>query len=39
MLYNIGYTNTELLYRQSTKITKVMLLYNTEWQYGGKLLQ
>ncbi len=33
MLYNIGYTNTALLYRQSTKITKVMLLYNTEWQY------
>jgi len=33
MLYNIGYTNTAVIYRHSTIITKVMLLYNTEWQY------
>ncbi len=31
MLYNIGYTNTVLIYCHSTVITKVMLLYNTEW--------
>jgi hypothetical protein len=30
MLYNIGYTNTTVIYRHSTVITKVMLLYNTE---------
>jgi hypothetical protein len=33
MLYNIGNTNTLVIYRHSTVITKVMLLYNTEWQY------
>jgi hypothetical protein len=33
MLYNIGYTNTMLIYCHSTVITKIMLLYNTEWQY------
>ncbi len=33
MLYNIGYTNTVIIYCHSTAITKVMLLYNTEWQY------
>jgi hypothetical protein len=33
MLYNIGYTNTAVIYCHSTVITKVMLLYNTEWQY------
>ncbi len=33
MLYNIGYTNTAAIYSHSTVITKVMLLYNTEWQY------
>ncbi len=32
MLYNIGYTNTVVIYRHSTLITKVLLLYNTEWQ-------
>jgi hypothetical protein len=30
VLYNIGYTNTVLIYRHSTVITKVRLLYNTE---------
>ncbi len=30
MLYNIGYTNIAVIYRHSTVITKVMLLYNTE---------
>ena len=33
MVYNIGYTNTKVIYCHSTLITKVMLLYNTEWQY------
>jgi hypothetical protein len=33
MLYNIGYTNTTIIYCHSTVITKVMLLYNTEWWY------
>jgi hypothetical protein len=33
MLYNIGYTNTTDIYCHSTVIAKVMLLYNTEWQY------
>jgi hypothetical protein len=33
MLYNIGYTNTEVIYCHCTLITKVTLLYNTEWQY------
>jgi hypothetical protein len=33
MLYNIGYTNTAVIYHHSKVITKVMLLYNTEWQY------
>ncbi len=33
MLYNIGYTYTAVIYCQFTVITKVMLLYNTEWQY------
>jgi hypothetical protein len=31
MLYNIGYTNTVVIYCHSTVITNVMLLYNTEW--------
>jgi hypothetical protein len=30
VLYNIGYTNTVIIYCHSTVITKVMLLYNTE---------
>jgi hypothetical protein len=34
MLFNIGYTNTAVIYSHSTVITKVMLLYNTEWQYA-----
>ncbi len=34
MLYNIGYTNTGVIYCHSTFITKVMLVYNTEWQYN-----
>jgi hypothetical protein len=33
MLYNIGYTNTNVIYCHSTLITEVMLLYNTEGQY------
>ncbi len=33
MFFNIGYTNTKVIYCHSTSITKVMLLYNTEWQY------
>jgi hypothetical protein len=33
MLYNIGYTNTAVIYHHSTVITKVMLLYNIKWQY------
>jgi hypothetical protein len=33
MLYNIGYTNTLVIYHHSTVITKVMMLYHTEWQY------
>ncbi len=33
MIYNIDYTNTAVIYHHSTVITKVMLLYNTEWQY------
>ncbi len=33
MFYNIGYTNTEVIYWHSTVIAKVMLLYNTERQY------
>ncbi len=33
MLYNISYTNTVVIYRHFKVITKVMLLYNTEWQY------
>ncbi len=33
MLYDIGYTNTAVIYCHSTVITKVMLPYNTEWQY------
>jgi len=37
MLYNIGYTNTMAIYRHSTVITKVMLLYNTEWQYDHEM--
>ncbi len=34
MLYNIGYTNTVVIYCHFTVITKVMLLYNTKWQCG-----
>jgi hypothetical protein len=34
MLYNIGYTNVAVIYHHSTVIAKVMLLYNTDWQYG-----
>ncbi len=33
MLHNIGYTYTAAIYCHSTVITKVMLLYNREWQY------
>ncbi len=33
VLYNIGYMNTMVIYSHSTVITKIMLLYNTEWQY------
>ncbi len=33
MLYNIGYTNTAVIYCYSTVITKVILLYNAEWCY------
>jgi len=33
VLYNIGYTNTAVIYSHSTVITKVMLLYNTELRY------
>ncbi len=33
MLYNIGYTNTMVIYCHSTVITKVILIYNTEWWY------
>ncbi len=34
MLYNISYTNTSVIYCHFAVITKVMLLYNTKWQYG-----
>ncbi len=37
MLYRIGYTNTAVIYHHSTVITKVMLLYNTEWQYDHEM--
>ncbi len=33
ILYNIGYTNTMVIYCHSTVITKAMLLYNREWWY------
>ncbi len=33
VLYNIGYTNTAVIYWHSTVITKAMFLYNTEWLY------
>jgi hypothetical protein len=33
MLNNIGCINTVVIYFHSAVITKVMLLYNTEWQY------
>ncbi len=33
MLYNIGYTNTKVIYWHSTVITKVMLLYKIQWRY------
>ncbi len=33
VLYNIGYTNTTVIYCHTTVITKAMLLYNTEWLY------
>jgi hypothetical protein len=33
MLYNIGYTNTNVINLLPFHITRVMLLYNTEWQY------
>ncbi len=33
MLCNIDYTNTMVIYCHATVITKIMLLYNTEWQY------
>jgi hypothetical protein len=36
-LYTIGYTNTKVIYCHSTLITKVMLLYNTEWQYDHEM--
>ncbi len=37
MLYNIGSTNTMVIYRHSTVTTKVLLLYNTEWQYDHEM--
>ncbi len=33
MLYNFVYPNTKIIYCHSTLITKVILHYNTEWQY------
>ncbi len=33
MLYNIVYTKTAVIYPHSTVITKISLLYNTEWWY------
>ncbi len=35
MLHNLGNTNTAVIYHNSTVITKVMLLYNTEWQHDN----
>ncbi len=37
MLYNIGYTNTTVIYRHSIVFAKVMLLYNTELQYDHEM--
>ncbi len=37
MLYNIGYTNTAVIYRHSIVIDKVMLVYNTEWRYDHEM--
>jgi hypothetical protein len=37
MLYNIGYTNTTVIYCHSIVFTKVMLLYNTELQYDHEM--
>jgi len=37
MLYNIGYTNSTVIYSHSTVITKVMLLHNTEWRYDNEM--
>ncbi len=37
MLYNIGHTNTTVIYCNSTVITKVMLLYNTEWWHDHEM--
>ncbi len=38
MFYNIGYTNTAVIYCHSTVFTKVMLLYNTEWRYDHEMV-
>ncbi len=37
MLYIIGYTNSTVIYCCSTVITKVMLLYNREWQFDHEM--
>jgi hypothetical protein len=37
MLHNIGYTNTAVIYHHTAVITKVMLLYNTEWLYDHEM--
>jgi hypothetical protein len=39
MPYNNGYTNTKVIYCHSTLITKVLLLYNTEWQYDHRMAE
>ncbi len=33
IFHSIGYTNTMVIYCHSTVITKIMLLYNTEWRH------
>ncbi len=33
MLYNIGFTNTMVIYCHSMVIAEVLKLYKTEWQY------
>ncbi len=37
MFDKIGYTNARVIYHHSTVITKVMLLYNTEWRYDHEI--